>query len=132
MPNDSPNKTILVVDDEAEFLEIVTAKLERAGFRVEITNEAENMLEKALRLKPDLILLDINMPGTNGTEAIIDIMHNPELQGIKVAFLTSMPIPWPGAKNDENLARELGAVAFLRKDKDMENLADKVKELISY
>lgn len=121
---------ILVVDDEADLLEIITEKLEKAGFRVEITNEAEHMLEKAKALKPDLILLDINMPGTSGTEAIIDLKSHPELNKIKVAFLTSLPIPWPGAMNEENLARELGAIAYLRKDKDLENIATKIIDIL--
>ncbi len=121
---------ILVVDDEADFLEIVSVKLEKFGFRVEITNEADHMYEMALKLKPDLILLDINMPGISGTEAIIDLKSHPELHKLKVAFLTSLPIPWPGARNEEKLAGELGAVAYLRKDKDLENLGDKLIQIL--
>ncbi|MDP1688949.1 MAG: response regulator [bacterium] len=121
---------ILVVDDEADILEIITDKLEKAGFRVEITNEAEHMLEKAMALKPDLILLDINMPRISGTEAIIDLKSHPELKKIKVAFLTSLSAPWPGTINEENLAHELGAVAYLRKDKDLENLGSKLIDIL--
>lgn len=121
---------ILVVDDDADLLEIVTVKLERAGFGVEITNEAKHMYEKAALLKPDLILLDINMPDVNGTEAIIDMMNHPELRGLKVAFFTNMQYPWPAVSNEEKLASELGAVAYLRKDRDMENLGEKLREIL--
>ena len=121
---------ILVVDDDVDMLEIVTLKLERAGFRVEVANETEHIYQQAARLKPDLILLDINMPGTNGTEALIDMMSHPELKGLKVAFFTNLQVPWPAALKNENLSRELGAVKFLRKDQDLDNLAERVRELL--
>ncbi len=60
---------ILAIDDEADFLEIESARLRAAGFAVEIANNVANGYKKAQEILPDLILLDINMPDIKGTEA---------------------------------------------------------------
>ena len=112
-------------------MEIGKARLGAAGFAVETAGNAELAFKKARELKPDLILMDIRMPGVNGTEAMLDLKKDPELRDIKLAFLTNMVIPWPGVSSDnEKFAKELGAVKFLDKSKDMEKLAEIVKEIL--
>lgn len=123
---------ILIVDDEPDLLEIGRARLTAGGFAVETAENAKLAYEKAHALRPDLILLDMKMPGINGTEALLDLKKDPNLKDIKVAFLTNMVIPWPGvAAPNETFAKELGAVRFLDKSKDMEKLAEIVKEILT-
>lgn len=123
---------ILVVDDEADLLEISKTRLEAAGFQVETAIDAETSFIKARKLKPDLVLMDIRMPGINGTEALLDYKNDPDLKDIHIAFLTSLAIPWPGVSTDnENFARELGAVTFLDKTKDLDNLPDLTKKILN-
>lgn len=123
---------ILAIDDESEFLEIETARLRRAGFIVKTTNKVKEGYKIAQEFLPDLILLDINMPEIKGTEALLDFTNNPATQNLKIAFLTNLTAPWPGIKGDPGrFARELGAVELLNKTKDLENLAEHVKEILS-
>lgn len=123
---------ILVVDDEPDLLDISKTKLQAAGFDVETAIDAETSFVKARKLKPDLVLMDIRMPGINGTEALLDFKGDPELKGIHVAFLTSLAIPWPGvATENEKFAKELGAITFLDKTKDFDNLGDLTKKIMN-
>lgn len=122
---------ILVVDDEPDLLEISKAKLEAAGFTVETAIDAETSFIKAKKAKPDLVLMDIRMPGINGTEALLDYKNDPELKGIPVAFLTSLAIPWPGVSSEnEKFAKELGAITFFDKTKDFDNLAELTRKVL--
>lgn len=123
---------ILVVDDEPDLLEISKAKLNAAGFDVETAIDAETSFVKARKLKPDLVLMDIRMPGINGTEALLDFKNDPELKDIHVAFLTNLVVPWPGVATDnEKFAKELGAVTFFDKTKDFDNLAELTKKILA-
>ena len=123
---------ILIVDDEPDLLEIGRARLEAAGFEVKTAGNASDGFEDTKKFQPDLVLLDIRMPGINGTEALLDFKKDSLLKNIKVAFLTNMVIPWPGVSTEnKSFAKELGAVKFLDKAKDMEKLAEIVKGILS-
>ncbi len=127
---------ILIVDDDPGFLEIVSTKMKRNGFLVAEAHDGKEAIEKAVNLKPDLILMDVNMPNENGTEAVIDILENPETKNIKVAFLTNQSEPWPAFKGKEikgeaaEVAKELGAVDFFNKTDDIDKTTERVKEIL--
>lgn len=63
-------RTLLVVDDDLDNLTLVALTLEHEGYRVERATSGEEALEKLKSLKPALILLDINMPGISGLDAL--------------------------------------------------------------
>ncbi len=122
---------VLIADDESDFREILAAKFTKNGFWVTEAKNGDEAIERAKTLKPDLVILDINMPQSNGTEAIIGLKGNPETKDIKVMFFTSMEHPWPliKAQNPE-FAKELGAANFLNKSEDLDVLVKKVKEVL--
>lgn len=123
---------ILVIDDENDFLEITSAALKAGGFAVETVNNVADSFKKAQEVSPDLIVLDINMPGINGTEALLDFLSNPATKNFKIVFFTNMTLPWPGIKGDpEKFAQSLGAIGLLSKTKDLDNLVEKVKEILN-
>ncbi len=124
---------ILIADDDPGFQEIITSKLKRSGFLVAEAHDGAEAVEKAVNLHPDLILMDINMPGETGTEAVLDVLKREETKDIKIAFLTNQAEPWPGVKGkekDEEVAKELGAAAFISKSEDLDLIAEKVREIL--
>lgn len=122
---------ILIIDDEPALLEIASTRLKVGGFNAETAENATDGHKKARELKPDLILLDMNMPEINGTQALIDLKNDSETRDIKVAFLTNLKNPWPMVSaEDAKIAKELGALDYINKAEDFDRIADKVKDLL--
>lgn len=84
-------KTVLVTDDEPDFLMFVGTVLEDHGARVVKATNADEMLSLAASEKPDLITLDMSMPGRSGIEAFEMLRHNPDLERIPVCIITGKP-----------------------------------------
>lgn len=121
----------LVIDDDAAYLEIISSCLQAGGIRTETAQGAAQGLKRAKELVPDLILLDMNMPDTNGTEVLIDLKKDPKMRNTKVAFLTTLVNPWPGiTAPSKKFALELGAVDYLDKTRDLVNIVKKVREIL--
>lgn len=123
---------ILVVDDEENFLEIMTAKLSASGFDTAVGhNEAEGIAQ-AEKLMPDMILMDIRMPGASGTDTALAIKQNSKTKGIKIAFLTSLTDPWPAVNADASkITKELGMEDYIEKSDDLDLIVKKVKEILA-
>jgi len=86
------SKKIMVVDDEYEVADIVKKMLESEGFEVIIANSGEEALKKLEKERPDLILLDIMMPGMDGWETLKEIKSNEKFRDIPVSMLTALPL----------------------------------------
>ena len=84
-----PMHKVLVVDDEAPILELLTYNLEKAGYEVASAADGVKAVDIARRFLPDLVLLDIMMPGIDGVETCRRIREIPELQKTFVIFLTA-------------------------------------------
>jgi CheY-like chemotaxis protein len=82
---------ILVVDDEPDVLTYISTVLEDQGAVVVQALDAEQALELALKEKPDLITLDLSMPGRNGGYVFEEIRKNPELSALRVCIITGKP-----------------------------------------
>ena len=83
------NAEVLVVDDTPANLKVVTEILSSAGYRVAIATTGERALKQLQQRVPDLILLDVQMPGIDGFETCKQIKHNPVLCHIPIIFLTA-------------------------------------------
>lgn len=122
---------ILLVDDDPDFLEIVSTKLRASGFDVALAHNEKEAIRESLKL-PDLILMDIHMPGGSGTDAALAIKQNSATKDIKIAFLTSMQEPWPAMTGDnKKISEELGMQDFLNKTDDLDVLVDQVQGLLN-
>ena len=109
MSDMEPVQKILVVDDESLMRQLLSALLSEFG-TVELAETGEEALQKAASLKPDLIVLDVQMPGMDGYEVCRRLKANEETSAIPVAFLTAST-----SNEDEEHGLEIGAVDFIRK-----------------
>lgn len=119
--SDGTKATILTVDDQPINLEIVVKYLENAGFKVNVASDGETALARAKYLKPDIILLDIQMPGIDGFETCRRLKADEETRDIPVIFLT-------GRKEvvDKVMGFQVGAVDYLTKPVDTVELQSRI------
>src|SRR5688572_2997783 len=100
--------TILVIDDDEYMRDLLRLHLSNAGYEVLLAEDAVVAGHSLLRQRPDLILLDVEMPFMNGLEFATALKADPAVSDIPVVFVSS--------RDDcEDRAKELGARAFLRK-----------------
>ena len=120
-----PIHRILIVDDEAEFLELMRSALEIRGFDV-VT--ASNAVEAGMEISgklPELILMDIRMPGINGLQACEAIKRNPITQDVPIIIISAL-----AGDSDIKKARKIGISDYFIKPVDMEKLINRIKELL--
>ncbi|MBL1178280.1 response regulator [Pantanalinema sp. GBBB05] len=114
--------TILVVDDTPTNLEVLFDFLNEAGFKVLFAEDGESAIEKASYATPDLILLDILMPGMDGFETCRRLKEREVTQSIPVIFLTAL-----SETVDKVKGFTLGAVDFITKPLQYEEVVARVK-----
>ena len=132
MPESTATQKILIVDDNKDFLEIFSTKLKSAGFTVTAVSSGEECLEKAKDLQPDLILLDVEMPGMNGVETLYKLTADPATKNLKVVFLTNYGEPRKETTwIDEKFAREAGAADYIKKSEDLQKIAEEVRKILA-
>ena len=116
-----------MVDDEPEFLELTKLRLEANGYVVATAEEGQSGLALAQEFKPDLIVLDINMPGMDGGDVAERIHATPELAKTPIVFLTALVDENEAAATQNSAQRE----HFLSKVGGSERLLDYVKKTLS-
>jgi two-component system alkaline phosphatase synthesis response regulator PhoP len=112
---------ILLVDDEPDIVEFLKYNLERENFKVIKSYNGEEALN-LLKEKPDLILLDIMMPGMSGYEVCKRIRENNQFKDIPIVFLTAL-----SQENDEIKGLEAGGSDFIKKPISTPKLIARVK-----
>ena len=118
-------KRVLVCDDEPYIVESVSYVVRRAGFEVLTAEDGNTALATALREKPDLVFLDIMMPGLPGDEICRRLKSDPATRHIHVVILTAR-----GQEEDERRAMELGADEFMTKPFSPRKLKDRVLRVL--
>ncbi|MBP9152339.1 MAG: response regulator, partial [Flavobacteriales bacterium] len=83
------NPTILIVDDEEDILEFLEYNLKKEAFDVHVASSGRKAIEIAQRVTPDLIILDVMMPGLDGIETCKELRVIPKLKNTLIAFLTA-------------------------------------------
>lgn len=122
---------VLVVDDEDYFREIFSLKLRSLGFTVEAAESADSGVAQTIALDPDLVLMDVQMPGKNGIEGVEDLKKNEKTRNVKVVFLTSLGELKPESQQtNTRFAQEVGADGYLRKTDDIDALCAKIRAFI--
>ena len=104
------DQTILVVEDNAMNMKLIRALLGVGKYRVMEAGDAETGIEMARRQKPDLILMDIQLPNMDGLQATRIIKADPELMHIPVVAITSYAM-----QSDEKEATKAGCAGYITK-----------------
>jgi DNA-binding response OmpR family regulator len=117
---------ILIVDDEPNIVVPLQFLMEQNGYDVIVAQSGEEALESIARYAPDLILLDIMLPGIDGFEVCQIVRLKPEWQGTKIIFLTAKG-------RDVDIARGmvLGADAYVTKPFSNADIVAKVRDLLN-
>jgi DNA-binding response OmpR family regulator len=118
--------TVLVADDDPDIIRFVEVNLRLEGFQVAVARDGRQALDKTLDLEPDLLLLDVRMPGIDGFEVCARLRADPRGAAIPVVLLTAN-IPMSG---DQQRARDVGADDFVVKPFDPGDLMARVRRLV--
>ena len=118
-------KEILIVDDEPNVVVPIQFLMEQQGYRVMIAERGEDALDLIYQYKPDLVLLDIMLPGIDGYEVCEIVRLNPKYRKIKIIFLTAK-----GREEEIAKGLALGADAYITKPFSNIELIATVKEIL--
>lgn len=119
-----PIKTILVVDDSPTERYFTVDILTRAGYQVETAENGEQGIEKTRALRPDLVIMDVVMPGLNGYQATRTLNRDDATKDIPVIVCTSK-----GQETDKIWGLRQGAVDYVVKPVNPEELLQKIAAL---
>jgi DNA-binding response OmpR family regulator len=119
-----PTMNILVVDDEERVALSIERSLQR-DYQVRVAHNGTDALKLARRINPDLIILDIIMPGMSGLDVCRELRHDPMLQAVPILFLTAK-----GRVEDKIEGFEAGADDYLTKPFDVRELLLRVKAIV--
>ncbi len=120
-------ENILIIEDDKFLRELISRKLINEKFKIEEAIDGEEGLKKLQEAKPDLVLLDLILPGLDGFEVLERIKDNPSTSIIPVLILSNL-----GQRDEIERGLKLGAVDFLVKAHfTPEEIVDKVKEILA-
>jgi len=116
---------VLVVEDYPETQEIYREFLTFSGFRVALASTGQEAVDKARELCPDIILMDLSLPGMDGWEATREIRKDPRLQAASIVVLSGHARP-----GMDEVARRAGCTAFIAKPCSPTDLVAKLRALL--
>ncbi|MDO8578793.1 MAG: response regulator [Dehalococcoidales bacterium] len=119
----SPKKKLLVVDDEPN-IRLLIKRIFEEEFTIFEAENGEKALEVALRQVPDVILMDIMMPESDGLSALNEMKSHTQTSNIPVIMLTGV-----GHELNERLAKSVGANGYMRKPIKPQELIDAVRKV---
>jgi len=121
-----PNETILLVDDIPANLKITAIALRAEGFRVLLASTAEQAMTMLQTSHPDVLLVDIQLPGINGLELARTIKQDPRTKDMVVVALTAF-----GGRDYEQTAAAVGCDGFLTKPIDTRTIASRIRACLA-
>ena len=117
--------SVLYVEDEADIREVAEFALEDEGFQLTPCTSGQQAMDKAVALKPDLILLDVMMPGMDGPTTLKKLRELPHMVNTPVIFMTAKVQPAEVAGY-----KAMGAIGVISKPFDPMTLADEIRSLM--
>ncbi len=113
--------TILVIDDETAVTGSIQAILSSEGYQVHLAHDGKEGVDRAGRVCPDLIIMDITMPEMDGYQAAEQLKQDPNLKDVPIIFLTGK-----SASEDDGMAFAKGGASFVHKPFSPKQLRDLV------
>jgi CheY-like chemotaxis protein len=123
-------KKILLVDDDYDFLVATKQMVESSGYTTETAENAEEGLEKARKGKPDLIVLDVMMPGMDGWEVCEVLKNTPETRDIPVIMLTAVASNVRQTAYTHQSGKQTDADDYIPKPVDIPDLIARIERLL--
>jgi CheY-like chemotaxis protein len=118
-------KTVLLVDDEVVVVDIAKRKLDQMGYNVLAAHDGEEAVEILRTAKPDLIVLDVQMPKMNGYTFLTELRKNTD------QHIASIPVIMVTAYAETNpIFNRHGVIAYLLKPLKLQELLDKIQEVL--
>ena len=119
------SELVMVIEDEKEIRDLVRYNLEKAGFRVAAAADGEEGLKQLFASRPDVLVLDLMLPGINGLEIVREVRGEPLTHDLPVLVLTAR-----SAEMDKLLGFEQGADDYLTKPFSPRELVARVKAVL--
>ena len=120
------NAKVLIVDDEADVVQVLKLRLEMAGYDAATARDGAEALKMLQQIQPDLILADLMMPNLDGLELTRRIRQNPSWFSIQVLLFSCHDDPVA-----RNLALELGALDYLSKTLGAHSIVSRINEILA-
>lgn len=117
-------RRVLLIEDEPNIIEAISYLLSRDGWTVHTHSDGETAIEKVMQGVPELIILDVMLPGRSGYDILRDLRAKPETADVPVMMLTAR-----GQARDRELAESLGATQFMTKPFSNAEVLDSVRTL---
>jgi twitching motility two-component system response regulator PilH len=122
----SPMPLILIIDDSPTEVHVMQTALQRHGYRTVVAADGEEGVRLARQVHPDLIFMDIVMPGVNGYQATRTLTNDPDTRGIPIVMVTSK-----GQETDRIWGLRQGAIDYLVKPISGNQLIEKAQAALS-
>lgn len=117
---------LLVVEDEEAIAQMYSDRFKMAGFAVDVAHEGQEAITKMAAEQPNVVLMDILMPGLSGTEAVEQAKANPATRNIPIVMLTNYP-----ESVDLQNALKLGAAGYIIKSESTpEQVVEKIQAIL--
>jgi DNA-binding response OmpR family regulator len=120
VPGEEVSKRVLIVEDEQDVADLVADVLDLEGFEAQVARSGETALDDALTFHPDVVLLDLMMPGVDGFEVARRLQAHPETNSLPIVVMTAM-------HDAPSRAQEVGTYLFLAKPFDIGDLIQTVE-----
>ena len=115
-------KTVLIVEDDVFLMSLLKNRMESEGFSVLAAKDGEEAIKVLKEIKPDLILLDIILPGRSGFEVLEEMKSDPQIQNSPVMIISNL-----GQDMDIDRGKDLGALEyFVKARSSMDDVVEKV------
>ena len=116
---------ILIIDDSPTEVHVFKNMLQNNNIKVSVANNGDEGIEKAIKIKPDCILMDVVMPGKNGFQATRDLSRNPETSSIPVIIITTKD-----QETDKIWGMRQGARDYIVKPANERDLINRINKVL--